>query len=88
MRGEKLERQTNTEVSEQKAMNTCSFTFQLEVGRELKRVDISKLAGPDGITGRVRRSCADQVCLFPSLMSPLLPLWFPPTSVICHHPYA
>ncbi len=50
-----------------------------EVRRELRRVNIRKAAGPDGITGRILRSCADQlaVCLLPSLMSPLLPLWFP-----------
>ncbi len=51
-----------------------------EVRRELRRVNIRKAAGPDGITGRVLRSCADQLAglLLPSLMSPLLPLWFPP----------
>ncbi len=51
-----------------------------EVRRELRRVNIRKAAGPDGITGRVLRSCADQLAgLFTSsLMSPLLPLWFPP----------
>ncbi len=51
-----------------------------EVRRELKRVNVRKSAGPDGITGRVLRSCADQLAgfLLPSLMSPLLPLWFPP----------
>ncbi len=32
-----------------------------EVWRELKRVNIRKAAGPDGITGRVLRSCADQL---------------------------
>ncbi len=31
-----------------------------EVRRELKRVNVRKAAGPDGITGRVLRSCADQ----------------------------
>ncbi len=30
-----------------------------EVRRELKRVNVRKAAGPDGITGRVLRSCAD-----------------------------
>ncbi len=38
-----------------------------EVRRELRRVNIRKAAGPDGITGLL-------VCLLPSLMSPLLPL--------------
>ncbi len=32
-----------------------------EVRRELKRVNVRKAAGPDGITGRVLRSCADQL---------------------------
>ncbi len=50
-----------------------------EVRRELRRVNVRKAAGPDGITGRDLRSCADQlVCLHTYLMSPLLPLLFPP----------
>ncbi len=50
-----------------------------EVRRELRRVNIRKAAGPDGITGRVLRSCADQLAglLLPSLMSPLLPSVIP-----------
>ncbi len=32
-----------------------------EVHRELKRMNIRKAAGLDGITGRVLRSCADQL---------------------------
>ncbi len=48
-----------------------------EVRRELKRVNVRKAAGPDGISGRVLRSCAD-VCLHPYLMSLSLPLLFPP----------
>ncbi len=32
-----------------------------EVRRELKRVNVRKAAGPDGSTGRVLRSCADQL---------------------------
>ncbi len=32
-----------------------------EVQRELKRVNVRKAAGPDGITGHVLRSCADQL---------------------------
>ncbi len=31
-----------------------------EVRRELKRANVRKAAGPDGITGRVLRSCTDQ----------------------------
>ncbi len=49
-----------------------------EVRRELKRVNVRKAAGPDGITRRVLRSCADQLAgLFTSSMSPSLALWFP-----------
>ncbi len=41
-----------------------------EVRRELKRVNIRKAAGPDGITGRVLRSCADQIAgLFTSIFN-------------------
>ncbi len=49
-------------------------------GGKLRRVNVRKAAGPDGITGRVLRSCADQLAgLFTSiLMSPSLPLWSPP----------
>ncbi len=32
-----------------------------EVQRELRRVNVRKAAGPDGITGRVLRSCTDQL---------------------------
>ncbi len=51
-----------------------------EVRRELKRVNVRKAAGPDGLTGCVLRSCANKLAgLFTSSsMSPLLPLWFPP----------
>ncbi len=39
-----------------------AITFSEEdVRRELKRVNVRKAAGPDGITGRVLRSCADQL---------------------------
>ncbi len=41
-----------------------------EVRRELKRVNVRKAAGPDGITGRVLRSCADQLAgLFTSIFN-------------------
>ncbi len=50
-----------------------------DVRRELKSVNVRKAAGPDGITGRVLRSCADQLAgLFTSIFNPLLPLLFPP----------
>ncbi len=41
-----------------------------KVRRELKRVNVRKAAGPDGITGRVLRSCTDQVAgLFTSIFN-------------------
>ncbi len=44
-----------------------------EVRRELKRVNVRKAAGPDGITGRVLRSCADQLAgLFTSIFNEAL----------------
>ncbi len=43
-----------------------------EVRRELKRVNVRKAAGPDGITGRFLRSCADQLAgLFRSIFNEL-----------------
>ncbi len=53
-----------------------------EVRRELKRVNVRKAAGPDGITGRVLRSCADQlVGLFTSIFNESLATSVVPTSV-------
>ncbi len=41
-----------------------------EVRRELKKVNVRKAAGPDGITGRVLRSCTDQLAgLFTSIFN-------------------
>ncbi len=52
-----------------------------EVRRELKRVKIRKAAGPDGITGRVLRSCADQLAgLFTSIFNESLATSVVPTS--------
>ncbi len=52
-----------------------------EVWRELKRVNIRKAAGPDGITGRVLRSCADQLAgLFTSIFNESLATSVVPTS--------
>ncbi len=53
-----------------------------EVRRELKRVNIKKAAGPDGITGRVLRSCADQLAgLFTSIFNESLATAVVPTSL-------
>ncbi len=52
-----------------------------EVRRELKRVNVRKAAGPDGITGRVLRSCADQLAgLFTSIFNEPLATFVVPTS--------
>ncbi len=53
-----------------------------EVRRELKRVNVRKAAGPDGITGRVVRSCADLlVCFFTSIFNESLATSVVPTSL-------
>ncbi len=62
-----------------------------EVRRELKRVNVRKAAGPDRITGRVLRSCADQLAgLFTSIFNESLATSVVPTSFkkICHNPCA
>ncbi len=52
-----------------------------EVRRELKRVNVRKAAGPDGITGRILRSCADQLAgLFTSIFNESLATSAVPTS--------
>ncbi len=60
-----------------------------EVRKKLKRVNARKAAGPDGITGRVLRSCADQLAgLFTSIFIESLASSVVPTSFkkICHIP--
>ncbi len=53
-----------------------------EVRRELKRVNIRKAAGPDGIIGRVLRSCADQLAgLFTSIFNESLATSVVPTCI-------
>ncbi len=52
-----------------------------EVRRVLKRVNVRKTAGPDGITGRVLRSCADQLAgLFTSIFNESLTTSVVPSS--------
>ncbi len=52
-----------------------------EVRRELRRVNVRKAAGPDGITGRVLRSCADQLAgLFTSIFNESFATSVVPTS--------
>ncbi len=62
--------------SRQSSDNHVITVTEDEVRRALKKVNVRKAAGPDGITGRVLISLL--VCSLLSLMSPLLPLWFPP----------
>ncbi len=50
-----------SESSRQSSDNHVITVSEEEVRRALKRVNIRKAAGPDGITGRVLRSCADQL---------------------------
>ncbi len=51
-----------------------------DVRRELRRVNVRKAAGPDGITGRILRSCADQLAgLFTSIFNESLATSVVPT---------
>ncbi len=49
------------QTSRQSSDNHVITVLEDEVRRALKRVNVRKAAGPDGITGRVLRSCADQL---------------------------
>ncbi len=52
-----------------------------EVWRKLRRMNVRKAAGPDGITGRILRSCADQLAgLFTSIFNESLATSVVPTS--------
>ncbi len=67
--------------SSRQSSNDYAITLsEDDVRRELKRVNVRKAAGPDGITGRFWGPVLISllVCLLPYLMSPLLPLLFPP----------
>ncbi len=64
----------------QRSDNVITVTED-EVRRALKRVNVRKAAGPDGITGRVLRSCADQLAgLFTSIFNESLATSVVPTS--------
>ncbi|WP_213087174.1 hypothetical protein, partial [Chitinophaga agrisoli] len=41
--------------------DTAFIIFEHEVRTAFKRVNTRKAAGPDGITGRILKSCADQL---------------------------
>ncbi len=67
--------------SRQRSDNHVITVSEEEVQRALKRVNVRKAAGPDGITGRVLRSCADQLAgLFTSIFNESLATSVVPTS--------
>ncbi len=67
--------------SRQSSDNHVITVSEDEVRRALKRVNVRKAAGPDGITGRVLRSCADQLAgLFTSIFNESLATSVVPTS--------
>ncbi len=57
--------------SSRQSSDDYAITFsEDDVRRELRRVNVRKAAGPDGITGHVLRSCADQLAgLFSSIFN-------------------
>ncbi len=67
--------------SRQRSENHVITVSEDEVRRALKRVNVRKAAGPDRITGRVLRSCADQLAgLFTSIFNESLATSVVPTS--------
>ncbi len=67
--------------SRQRRENHVITVSEDEVRRALKRVNVRKAAGPDGITGPVLRSCADQLAgLFTSIFNESLATSVVPTS--------
>ncbi len=67
--------------SRQRSENHAITVTEDEVRRALKGENIRKAAGPDGITGRVLRSCADQLAgLFTSIFNESLATSVVPTS--------
>ncbi len=68
--------------SSRQSSDDYAITFsEDDLRRELKRVNVRKAAGPDGITGRVLKSCADQLAsLFTSIFNESLATSVVPTS--------
>ncbi len=67
--------------SRQRSENHVITVSEDEVRRALKKVNIRKAAGPDRITGRVLRSCTDQLAgLFTSIFNESLATSVVPTS--------
>ncbi len=73
---------SSASASSRQSSDGFAITFsEDDVRRELKRVNVRKAAGPDGITGRVLRSCADQLAgLFTSIFNESLATSVVPTS--------
>ncbi len=77
--------------SRQSSDNHVITVSEDEVRRALKRGNVRKVAGPDGLLGRVLRSCADQLAgFFTSIFNESLATSVVPTSFkkIYHHPCA
>ncbi len=72
---------SSTSRSSRQSSNDYAITLsEDDVRRELRRVNVRKAAGPDGITGRVLRSCADQLAgLFTSIFNESLTTSVVPT---------
>ncbi len=70
-----------SESGSQSSDNHVITVSEDDVRRALKRVNVRKAAGPDGINGRVLRSCADQLAgLFTSIFNESLATSVIPTS--------
>ncbi len=72
----------STSESSRQSSDVYAISFsEDDVRRELRSVKVRKAAGPDGITGRVLRSCADQLAgLFTSIFNESLATSVIPTS--------
>ncbi len=67
--------------SRQSSDDRAITVLEDEIRRELKRMNIREATRPDGITGRVLRSCADQLAgLFTSIFNESLATSVVPTS--------
>ncbi len=70
----------NASASSRQSSDQVITMSEDDVRRELRRVNVRKAAGPDGITGRVLRSCADQLAgLFTSIFNESLATSVVPT---------
>ncbi len=76
---EELNRSADQRVRKQQTDHVITVSED-EVRRELKRVNVRKAAGPDGISGHVLRSCADQLAdLFTFIFNESLAISVVPT---------